>query len=309
MKSKLTETPFVSMTMVVVVFALLAIVNLADGLQTYLELGGGDYISSFSLLLLVFSTLGVPALGSIWLKLNFGWLLMYISIPLGLFWSLNEAMTLLSDMEDPGDVAMTVPNILLPAFFGGLFCLLAFFILPNEELSDLTADNVPLENIIVIMAIPTAAGAALYISGAWWPGVFLDARQPMILLCCITLASLKIRLSEDRNYGQFTRDDWGKVFLDGGKVTTFLGAGYAAVFYIAFSRIGDPVIIGPVLFGGYVTILFGLLAYVFGTLISINVGDEERHRCLRLDMWHLVEAYGFVLLATLGPASLFDMGS
>ena len=121
MKTKLTETPFVSMTMVVVVFALLAIVNLADGLQTYLELGGGDYISSFSLLLLVFSILGVPALGSIWLKLNFGWLLMYISIPLGLFWSLNEAMTLLSDMEDPGDVAMTVPNILLPAFLACLF--------------------------------------------------------------------------------------------------------------------------------------------------------------------------------------------
>lgn len=308
MKAKLTETPFVSMTIVVVVFALLTVVNLADGLQAYFKLGGGDYISSLSLLLLVLSTLGVSALGSIWLKLNFGWLLMYVSIPLGLFWSLNEAITLLSDMEDPRDVAMVVPNILMPAFLGGMFCLLAYFVLPKEELSDATADDIPLKKIILIIAIPTAMCAVLYISGAWWPGVFLDTREPLILLCCITLASLKIRMSEGRNYSQFTKDDWGKVFLDGGKVTTFLGAGYTAVFYIAFSRIGDPVIIGPVLFGGYVTILFGLLAYVFGTLLSINFGDQERHRSLRLDMWHLVEAYGFVLLATLGPASLFDMG-
>ena len=94
--------------------------------------------------------------------------------------------------------------------------------------------------------------------------------------------------------------------LDAGKVTAFLGAAIVALFYIAISRLDAPTVIGPITAIGLDAILLGVMAYLAGLLLSITNTAEFNETDLRLDAWHLAEAYAFVLLAVVGPASLFD---
>ena len=95
--------------------------------------------------------------------------------------------------------------------------------------------------------------------------------------------------------------------LDAGKVTSFIGAAIVALFYIAFSRLDAPKVLGPITAIGLAAILLGVMTYLAGLLLTITNERKFDKDELRLDAWHLAEAYAFVLLATVGPASLFDV--
>jgi hypothetical protein len=49
-----------------------------------------------------------------------------------------------------------------------------------------------------------------------------------------------------------------------------------------------------------------VMVYLAGLLLSITNTAGFNETDLRLHAWHLAEAYAFVLLAVVGPASLFD---
>ena len=305
MKTKLTEYPF-SLAMIFVAFGLLTTTSLYKGLSSYFELGGAEHLSIVSLAALVMTISGVALICSLWLKVSASWVLMNISIPLGLIWSINEYITVLLSMEDPAQLAMAVPNILLPAFISGLFCALAFFLTPEQEAFNPSPEDISQLQTIGLVAVLHVIYATLYLSGFWDVFLFLHVEPFIVFVCCLAMAAAKVRISTALSYKSFNRKSLGKVFIDGGKVATFLGAAIIALFYIFYSRLDDPKALGPIISLGFTPVLYGVGAYLVGFLLSLNTTELSMRRSLNLDTWHLVEAYAFVLLATLGPASLFD---
>ena len=305
MKTKLTEYPF-SLAMIFVAFGLLTTTSLYKGLSIYFELGGVEHLSIVSLAALVMTIFGVALICSLWLKVSASWVLMNISIPLGLIWSINEYITVLLSMEDPAQLAMAVPNILLPAFISGLFCALAFFLTPEQEAFNPSPEDISQLQTIGLVAVLHVVYATLYLSGIWDVFLFLFVEPFIVFVCCLAMAAAKVRISTALSYKSFNRKSLSKVFIDGGKVATFLGAAIIALFYIFYSRLDDPKVLGPIISLGFTTVLYGVGAYLVGFLLSLNTTELSMRRSLNLDTWHLVEAYACVLLATLGPASLFD---
>lgn len=305
MKTKLTEYPF-SLAMIFLAFGLLTTTSLYKGLSSYFELGGAEHLSSVSLAVLVMTISGVALICSLWLKVSASWVLMNISIPLGLIWSINEYITVLASMEDPAQLAMAVPNILLPAFISGLFCALAFFLTPEQEAFNPAPEDISLLQSVVLVTVLHLIYGTLFVAGFWSMFVFLNGPSAVLFACCLTMAAAKVRISTGLPYKSFNRKSLGKVFIDGGKVATFLGAAIIALFYIFYSRLDDPAALGPIIALGFTPVLYGVGAYLVGFLLSLNTTELSMRRTLNLDTWHLVEAYAFVLLATLGPASLFD---
>ena len=108
-------------------FGLLILGTVGIGFETLLELTRLDYLHLESQLALVFTTIFICAIGKGLLGINFIWLLCFISIPLGLIWSINELITTLTGLEDMANLAYRVPNVILPAFISGVFCALAYF--------------------------------------------------------------------------------------------------------------------------------------------------------------------------------------
>jgi branched-subunit amino acid transport protein AzlD len=305
MKTKLTEYPF-SLAMIFVAFGLLTTTSLYKGLSSYFELGGVEHLSIVSLAVLVMTISGVALICSLWLKVSASWVLMNISIPLGLIWSINEYITVLRSMEDPEQLAMAVPNILLPAFISGLFCALAFFLTPEEDAFNPAPKEISnLQTIALIIALHVIY-ATMYLSGFWDTFYFLYVQPFVLFVCCLAMAAAKARIATRLPYKSFNRKSWGKVFIDGGKVAAFLGAAIIALFYIFYSRLDDRQVLGPTITIGFTPVLYGVGAYLVGFLLSLNSTELSMRRSLNLDTWHLIEAYAFVLLATLGPASLFD---
>ena len=305
MKTKLTDYPL-SLAMMLLAFGLLTITSLYNGLSSYFELGGLEYLSIVNLAALVITISGICLICSLWLKVSASWVLLNISIPLGLIWSINEYISMLASLEDPAQMAMAVPNILLPAFISGLFCALAFFLAPEEEASYQGPADISLAQTIVLITVLHLVYATLFVSGFWEVLAFLNVPSAVLFVCCLTMAAAKVRISEDLPYKSFNRENFGKVFTDGGKVAAFLGAAIIALFYIFYSRLNDPRALGPIISLGFTPVLYGVGAYLVGLLLSLNAKIPSVRRSLNLDTWHLVEAYAFVLLATLGPASLFD---
>ena len=305
MKAKLTEYPF-SMAMMLLACGILTLTSLYQGLSGYFELGGSEYLSVGSLAALVITISGVCLICSVWLKVSASWVLLNISIPLGLIWSINEYITMLVSLEDPAQMAMVVPNILLPAFISGLFCALAFFLTPEAETFDPVPEDISLPQTIVLITCLHVIYATLYLGGIWEPFIFVEAGPVVLFMCCFAMAAAKVRISSGLPYKSLNREALGRVFTDGGKVTAFLGAAIIALFYIAYSRLDDPRALGPIISLGFIPVLYGVGAYLVGLLLSLNSKNTSVRRSLNLDTWHLVEAYAFVLLATLGPASLFD---
>jgi hypothetical protein len=110
-----------------------------------------------------------------------------------------------------------------------------------------------------------------------------------------------------KQISQFSSVEYGFALLDGGKVATFIGATAVTVFYIALSRLNDPKAIGPLLVLGLCTLLWGTFFYLLGVMVSSIVSSPETKRNLRLDAWHIAEAYAFVILALFAPMSFFEM--
>ena len=260
-----------------------------------------------SLITMEMTMVSMVLVGTLWLRVEISHLLFYSSIPIGLIWSINEFVATLSNMDSEKELAMAVTNILLPAFLSGLVCALAFFLTPRTEIKTRHNPEVPIKKAVVLLAIPFLAILGLYVTSVWDAWIFLDWQPTVIFLSCFIMALVRERISSEKLYADFGIENFGIVLLDSGKITAFLGAAIVALFYIAFSRLNTPAVLGPITAIGLVSILLGVIGYLTGLLLTITNGKQFDQDDLRLDAWHLAEAYAFVLLATVGPASLFDV--
>ena len=306
MKTVITKHPL-STLLIILSFGLLTFTSLFSGLQEYLKLSGADYLRLSSLITMVMTMVSMVLLGTLWLRLKISHLLFFSSIPIGLIWSINEFVATLSTMDSEKELAMAVTNILLPAFLSGLVCALAFFLTPRTEIKTRHDPEVPIKKAVVLLAIPFLAILGLYVTSVWDAWIFLDWQPTVIFLSCFIMALVRERISSEKLYADFGIENFGIVLLDSGKITAFLGAAIVALFYIAFSRLNTPAVLGPITAIGLVSILLGVIGYLTGLLLTITNGKQFDQDDLRLDAWHLAEAYAFVLLATVGPASLFDV--
>lgn len=306
MKTTIANYPL-STFLIILGFGLLTFTSLFSGLQNYLKLSGVDYLRLNSLIIMVMTMVSMVLVGTLWLRVRIDWLLFYTSIPIGLIWSVNEFVVTLTDLETEKQLAMSTTNMLLPAFISGLVCTLAFFLTPRNETKTDVVTEVSIKKIVVLAAIPHLMILGMYAASIWYFEMFRDWQPISVFLCCVLMALVRERISSETNYGNFSVTNFGAVLLDSGKITTFLGAAIIALFYIAFSRLDAPKILGPVMGTGLISILLGVSSYLTGLLLVITneVTFDQEH--LRLDAWHLAEAYAFVLLATVGPASLFDV--
>ena len=306
MKTVITKHPL-STLLIILSFGLLTFTSLFSGLQEYLKLSGADYLRLSSLITMVMTMVSMVLLGTLWLRVKISHLLFFSSIPIGLIWSINEFLATLSTMDSEKELAMAVTNILLPAFLSGLVCALAFFLTPRTEIKTRHNPEVPIKKAVVLLAIPFLAILGLYVTSVWDAWIFLDWQPTVIFLSCFIMALVRERISSEKLYADFGIENFGIVLLDSGKITAFLGAAIVALFYIAFSRLNSPAVLGPITAIGLVSILLGVIGYLTGLLLTITNGKQFDQDDLRLDAWHLAEAYAFVLLATVGPASLFDV--
>ncbi len=306
MKTVITKYPL-STFLMILGFGLLTFTSLFSGLQEYLKLSGADYLRLNSLITMVMTMVSMVLVGTLWLRVEISHLLFYSSIPIGLIWSINEFVATLSNMDSEKELAMAVTNILLPAFLSGLVCALAFFLTPRTEIKTRHDPEVPIKKAVVLLAIPFLAILGLYVTSVWDAWIFLDWQPTVIFLSCFIMALVRERISSEKLYADFGIENFGIVLLDSGKITAFLGAAIVALFYIAFSRLNTPAVLGPITAIGLVSILLGVIGYLTGLLLTITNGKQFDQDDLRLDAWHLAEAYAFVLLATVGPASLFDV--
>ncbi len=306
MKITIVKYPL-STFLIILGFGLLTFTSLFSGLQEYLKLSGADYLRLNSLITMVMTMVSMVLVGTLWLRVEISHLLFYSSIPIGLIWSINEFVATLSNMDSEKELAMAVTNILLPAFLSGLVCALAFFLTPRTEIKTRHDPEVPIKKAVVLLAIPFLAILGLYVTSVWDAWIFLDWQPTVIFLSCFIMALVRERISSEKLYADFGIENFGIVLLDSGKITAFLGAAIVALFYIAFSRLNTPAVLGPITAIGLVSILMGVIGYLTGLLLTITNGKQFDQDDLRLDAWHLAEAYAFVLLATVGPASLFDV--
>lgn len=306
MKTVITKYPL-STFLIILGFGLLTFTSLFSGLQDYLKLSGANYLRLNSLIIMVMTIVAMVLVGTLWLRVRVGWLLFYTSIPIGLIWSVNEFVVTLADLESEKQLAMSVTNMLLPAFISGLVCALAFFLTPRNEPETNVVAKASIEKIVLLAAIPHLMILGMYATSVWYFEMFWDWQPISVFLSCVLMALVRERISSDTNYANFSVTSFGAVLLDSGKITAFLGAAIVALFYIAFSRLNSPQVLGPITTIGLVSILLGVSAYLTGLLLTITNEAAFDQDDLRLDAWHLAEAYAFVLLATVGPASLFDV--
>ena len=101
----------------------------------------------------------------------------------------------------------------------------------------------------------------MYVTSVWYFDLLLDWEPAVILSCCLVLSLIRERASVDVNFADFEVRNFGAVMLDAGKVTAFLGAAIVALFYIAFSRLDAPTVIGPITAIGLDAILLGVMAF------------------------------------------------
>lgn len=287
-------------------FGLLTFASLTGGLEEYLKLNGADYLRLSSLITMVMTMTCMMLVGTLWLRVKIGPLLFYTSIPIGLIWSINEFITTLTDMSGRDELAMAVTNMLLPAFLSGLACALAYFLTPRIDVKTHHEPHATYKKISGLVAIPFVAIIGMYATYEWTFTVLWGWEPIVILFSCFVMALVREQLSTELDYRSFGLKNWANAILDGGKISAFLGAAIVALFYIAFSRLDVPKVLGPVTAIGLDTILIGVMAYLAGLLSIITNARWVEEADLRLDAWHLAEAYAFVLLAVVGPASLFD---
>lgn len=286
-------------------FILLVVGSLASSTGTLIELTSLGYIRPVPHLFLILTMLSVVIVGQRLLSLNTTWLLCYTSIPLGLIWSIQEFTVTLSNLSDVDQLPNFVVNTMLPVFISGVACAVAFFCMDEDE-DSCTSQAPKLAHIAILAAVPFIFIAGLTVTGFWVAIIFMGVHPILILVGCLLLGVGKRIKTASKTLREFSHSDIGFVLLDGGKVATFMGALVTALFYIALSRLDDPKAVGPMMALGLITILMGCFVYLIGICMSAVSCSSELQRNLRLDSWHLAEAYAFVLLALLAPASIFE---
>ena len=286
-------------------FSLLVWGSLGFGLDLLLR---GEYASLIrfhsvvSMLMFLLTTL---LLGLLLFRISIIWMLSYLSLPAGLIYSSAEFMlTLISG--DSFVSSISVVNILLPTFVAGLICCFSFFLMNENEGVEIEK-NVSQIKLWIFLLIPNAVWMLIVFIEYPWTHLF-EIKAFMIVWGCFFMALVRQGIKTDKSIFNFGPVEYSSSLLDGGKVTTFVGAGLVALFYISLSRtIGMEGTYGPMLAIAMITVFYGTTTYFFGIMLTSVSGNPEPQRNLRLDGWHLIEAFGFIILSVFSARSVFDM--
>ena len=167
--------------------------------------------------------------------------------------------------------------------------------------------NVSQIKLWIFLLIPNAVWMLIVFIEYPWTHLF-EVKSFMIVWGCFLMALVRQGIKTDKSIFNFGPVEYSSSLLDGGKVTTFVGAGLVALFYISLSRtIGMEGTYGPMLAIAMITVFYGTTAYFFGIMLTSVSGNPEPQRNLRLDGWHLIEAFGFIILSVFSARSVFDM--
>ena len=286
-------------------FSLLVWGSLGFGLDVLLR---GEYVSLIrfhSVVFMLIFLLSALLLGHFLFRISIIWLLSYLSLPAGLIYSsLEFTLTLISGASFFSSIS--VVNILLPTFVAGLVCCFSFF-LTNENVDFSIEKNATQLKLWMFLVMPGVISWPLILSEYSWTILF---NMPSILIVwgCLLMALVRQGIKTDKSILYFGPVEYSASLLEGGKVTTFVGAGLVALFYISLSRtVGMEGTYGPLLATAMIAVLYGTTSYLLGIMLTSVSGKPESQRNLRLDAWHLVEAYGFIILSVFSARSVFDM--
>ena len=281
--------------------------SLGIGIDNFLLGSSGNLIRLHGLVIMVFTILIILSLGYFLFQTSIIWLLCYVSIPVGLLVSLLELMNA-SKIADMTAVEITLINILLPFFIAGLLCALAFFLMrENEDSND--KKYVSQVKIWSFLIVSSALPFSFLLVGNSALNFFdFNHQAYMILLGCLLMSLVRQRRNTGKSVIDFGLVEYSSVFLDGGKVAAYVGAGVIALWYISINRAENMEwLIGGILSLGSQTIFFGTLGYLCGILLASITGNADSQKYLRLDAWHLAEAFGFLILCLFSAQSVFDM--
>ena len=286
-------------------FSLLVWGSVGFGLDLLLRGGYFSLIRFHSVVLMLIFLLCALLLGHFLFRISIIWLLSYLSLPAGLIYSsLEFILTLISG--DSFFSSISVVNILLPTFVAGLVCCFSFF-LTNENEDFSIEKNVSQIKLWIFLLIPNAVWMLIVFMEYPWTHLF-DVKPFMIVWGCFLMALVRQGIKTHKSILHFGPAEYSASLLDGGKVTTFVGAGLVALFYISLSRtVGMEGTYGPLLAIAMIAVLYGTNSYFLGIMLTSVSGKPESQRNLRLDAWHLVEAYGFIILSVFSARSVFDM--
>ena len=281
--------------------------SLGIGIDHFLLGSSGNLIRLHGLVIMVFTILIILSLGYFLFQVNIIWLLCYVSIPVGLLVSLLELMNA-SKIADMTAVEITLINILLPFFIAGLLCALAFFLMrENEDSNDKKyVSQVKIWSFLIVSsALPFSF---LLVGNSALNSFDFNHQAYMILLGCLLMSLVRQRRNTGKSVIHFGLVEYSSVFLDGGKVAAYVGAGVIALWYISINRAENMEwLIGGILALGSQAIFFGTIGYLWGILLASITGNADSQRYLRLDAWHLAEAFGFLILCLFSAQSVFDM--
>ena len=156
-------------------------------LNDFIDRENGDLIRLAGSGYLLGSMCIIAISGRLLFKANVVWLLCFISLPLGLFWSANELLTTLSYVADPSHLPFIATNVMLPTFVSGLVCALAFFLMSENEESE-TEGNVTAVKVFGFITVPIVIFVVLYLSGFWYPDfLFAEINVFLIVLGCLVM--------------------------------------------------------------------------------------------------------------------------
>lgn len=292
--------------------ATLALVFLASGalrsgLAHIYSKGAEGYLGDEGLLLLI---VGIGCFGLIGRKLGLGglWLVCYTSVPMGLVWSTHEYMIALANMDTRAGsegLALIIITMLSPVITAALICTFAFFITPEDPPRAITKVSSKALSTFATLPLVLFLFGIVVVWGAETAILSINLDASLVLLGALGLGLYR-RHVYSRPFAEFSVEDYARALMDGGKITAFFGAATCALFYIPFSRLGEPSSLGPALALSIMCVLYGCLVYTTAVILGCQSADRENQDRLRLDLWHLGESYAFILLASLAPYSLFD---
>lgn len=289
-------------------FSFLVWGSLSIGIEHFLLSSSGKLIRLHGLAIMVVTILTILSLGYFLFRTSTIWLLCYVSIPVGLLVSLLELMNA-SAIAETANLEITLINILLPFFIAGLLCALAFFLMrENEDSND--KKYVSQVKIWSFLIISSALPFSFFLVGHSNLNLvnLFNGNGLIILNGCILMSLVRQRRNTGKSIIDFGLVEYSSVFLDGGKVAAYMGAGVIALWYISINRAENMEwLIGGILALGSQAIFFGTLGYLCGILLASITGNADSQKYLRLDAWHLAEAFGFLILCLFSAQSVFDM--
>lgn len=275
---------------------------LYPGIKAFSEIPGTgmSYVNWTNLAFLPLSILFLASISERFSGRSVIMVLRYGSIPLGLVWSINIILMTLADMDERMAMPVVIIDSLLAIMLAGLVCAISFSI-PIKPTKRVLISSAGLATILSIPLVLLIFG---YAFGGWYAAIYPHAFGALASIFCVRCSRYVFDVSG--SHSPFSRD-WPLVLMDTGKISALVGAAAFAVFYIGFSRIGDPTIVGPIIAMGLFSILYGVVTYLLGLLALLALTDDLPIDRLNTESWHIAEALAFVMLAVFSPASLFEI--